>query len=112
MFRFDKTRLDLAREFRDNPFGEHSPDLQYLLNIMRRPSPEPFHVLMTERAGERWTLAVVRPGVREPPRRTNVVFTELKEAEWHVFKLRWAALSGEELPLPDDLPPRATDARR
>jgi hypothetical protein len=28
-----------------------------------------------------------------------VVFTDLKEAEWHVFKLRWAALSGEELPL-------------
>jgi hypothetical protein len=86
MFQFDKTRLDLAREFRANPFGEHSPDLQYLLNLMRRP-------------GARWTLAVVRPGGREPPRRTNVVFTDLKEAEWHVFKLRWAALSGEDLPL-------------
>jgi hypothetical protein len=99
MFRFDKTRLDLAREFRANPFGEHSPDLQYLLNLMRRPGAGPFHVLMTDRAGERWTLAVVRPGGREPPRRTNAVFTDLREAEWHVFKLRWAALSGEDLPL-------------
>ena len=99
MFRFDKTRLDLAREFRANPFGEHSPDLQYLLNIMRQPGPEPFHVLLIERAGERWTLAVLRPGARERPRRTNVVFTDLREAEWHVFKLRWAALSGEELAL-------------
>ena len=99
MYRFDASRLDLAHEYKARPFGEHSPDLQYLLNFMRRPGPEPFHVLMTDRAGERWTLAVVRSGARERPRRTNVVFTDLKEAEWHVFKLRWAALSGEELPL-------------
>ena len=29
------------REFKANPFGEHSPDLQYLLNIMRAPKPGP-----------------------------------------------------------------------
>lgn len=96
MYRFDKSRLDLAREFRTNPFGEHSPDLQYLLNIMREPGSEPFPVLLIERAGERWTLALLEPGGRSPPRPTNVVFTDLKEAEWHVFKLRWAALAGEE----------------
>jgi hypothetical protein len=99
MFQFDKTRLDLAREFRTNPFGEHSPDLQYMLNIMRRPGPEPFHVLLTDRPGERWTLGLMTPGGRAPPRRTNMVFTDLKEAEWHVFKLRWAMLAGEELPI-------------
>jgi hypothetical protein len=99
MFQFDKTRLDLAREFRDNPFGEHSPDLQYLLNIMRQPGPEPFHVLLTDRPGERWTLGLMTPGGRAPPRRTNMVFTDLKEAEWHVFKLRWAMLAGEDLPI-------------
>jgi hypothetical protein len=96
MYRFDKARIDLAREFRANPFGEHSPDLQYLLNIMRQPGPDPFHVLMVDRPNERWTLAVMQPGSGEPPRPTNVVFTDLKEAEWHVFKLRWARLAGEE----------------
>ena len=99
MFQFDKTRLDLAREFRANPFGEHSPDLQYLLHFMRAPKPESFHVLLMDRPGERWTLAVVEPGGRAPPRPTNVVFTDLKEAEWHIFKLRWAMLAGEELPI-------------
>jgi hypothetical protein len=99
MYRFDKSRLDLAREFRKNPFGEHSPDLQYLLNIMREPSADAFHVLLIDRAGERWTLALLEPGGRAPPRRTNMVFTDLREAEWHVFKLRWAALAGEELPI-------------
>jgi hypothetical protein len=41
----------------------------------------------------------MQPGGREPPRPTNVVFTDLKEAEWHVFKLRWAKLAGEEPPI-------------
>ncbi|HSU05062.1 MAG TPA: hypothetical protein VLI93_05785 [Acetobacteraceae bacterium] len=99
MYRFDKARLDLAREFRANPFGEHSPDLQYLLNLMRTARDAPFHVLFIDKAGERWTLGVMEPGRRSPPRRTNTVFTDLKEAEWHVFRLRWAALAGEELPI-------------
>ena len=99
MYRFDKSRLDLAREFRANPFGAHSPDLQYLLHIMRQPGPEPFHVLLVDRPGERWILAVMEPGSRTAPRPTNVAFTDLKEAEWHIFKLRWARLAGEELNL-------------
>jgi N,N-dimethylformamidase len=99
MYRFDKTRLDLAREFRANPFGEHSPDLQYLLNLMRTARTELFHVLFIDKAGERFTLGLMEPGQRKPPRRTNTVFTDLKEAEWHVFRLRWAQLAGEELPI-------------
>lgn len=99
MYRFDKTRLDLAREFKANPWGEHSPDLQYLLHLMRRPASEPFHVLMIDRAGERWTLAVMEPGGRSPPRRTNRVFSDLREAEWHLFRLRWEKLAGEECPI-------------
>lgn len=97
MYRFDKTRLDLVREFRANPFGEHSPDLQYLLNIMRAPKPGPFPVLLIDRAGERWTLATMEPG--RPPVPTNIVFTDVAEAEWHVFRERWAALAGEECPV-------------
>jgi hypothetical protein len=56
-------------------------------------------VLLTDRPCERWTLALMIPGGRAPPRPTNVVFTDLKDAEWHVFKLRWAVLAGEDLPI-------------
>jgi hypothetical protein len=98
MYAFDKSRLDLAREFRASPFGEHSPDLQYLLHLMRRPSEKPFHMLFVDRANERWTLGIMDPSGRNTPQRTNIVFTDLKEAEWHVFKLRWEALAGEALP--------------
>ena len=82
MDRLDRTGLDLDGEFRANPFGEHSPDLQYLLNLMRTPTDRPFHVLFVDQAGERWTLGLKEPGSRTAPRRTNTVFTNLKQAEW------------------------------
>ena len=46
MFTFDPSRLDLAREFKARPFGEHSPDLQYLLNLMRSREVEGRYVLV------------------------------------------------------------------
>lgn len=99
MYAFDPSRIDLAEEFKARPFGEHSPDLQYLLNLMRQPRAEPFPVLVLTAPGERWTLAYLEPGAVAPPRLTNTVFTSLEAAEWHVFKLRWQALAGEELPI-------------
>ena len=99
MYKFDKTRLDLAAEFRANPFGTHSPDLQYLLNFMRQPSLEPFHVLFVERPGECWRLAIMTPCAQKAPQLTEVSFDNLGAAEWYVFRLRWAKLAGnEELP--------------
>lgn len=98
MYEFDQDRLDLAREFKAHPYGEHSPDLQYLLNLMRMPSDQPFYVLIMAEPYRRWTLAVKEPG-QAPPRLTNTVFTEIEAAEWAVFKLRWRALAGAELEL-------------
>jgi hypothetical protein len=102
MYVFDKKRLDLAAEFRASPLGEHSPDLQYLLHLMRTPKDEPFHVLFNESPGERWRLAVMQPGAPCAPTLMEQTFTSLEQAEWHVFKLRWARLAGEDLALPDD----------
>lgn len=99
MYQFDKARLDLAREFKAKPHGEHSPDLQYLLHIMRRPGPQAFPCLFMTRANQEWTLAYMEPGAKKPPRLTNHVFTDLAAAEWFVFKERWRELAGEDLPL-------------
>ena len=35
MHRVDPLRLDLAREFKSNPTGPHSPELQKLLKLLR-----------------------------------------------------------------------------
>jgi hypothetical protein len=99
MYQVDPSRIDLAREFKANPYGEHSPDLQYLLNVMRKPGDQPFHQLVMTEPFRRWTLAVQDPTNPGPPRLTNQVFDKLEEAEWQVFKLRWKALTGEDLPI-------------
>ena len=100
MYQFDKERLDLAREFKAQPHGEHSPDLQYLLAVMRKPDGRPFHLLVMTEPDARWTLALMEPGGKKPPRLTNTTFTDLAEAEWQVFRLRWAEHAGEECPIP------------
>ena len=99
MYQFDKSRLELAKEFKARPLGEHSPDLQYLLHLMRRATGKPFHMLVMTRSDQEWTLGLMEPGAKKPPRLTNHVFTDLAEAEWFVFKERWRELAGEELPL-------------
>ena len=99
MFKFDASRTDLAREFKAKPFGEHSPDLQYMLHLMRTPSEKPFYALLMTKPYEQWTLAIVDPTAKAPPRLTNQVFDSLEDAEWATFKLRWEALAGSECPI-------------
>ncbi len=52
---------------------------------------------MIDRPGERWTLGLMEPG--RPPVLTNMVFTDLAAAEWHVFRERWSMLAGEDCPV-------------
>jgi hypothetical protein len=77
MYAIDPSRLDLAREFKANPYGEHSPDLQYLLSLMRRPSDRPFHALVMTEPFRRWTLALLDPTSPGPPQLTNTTFERL-----------------------------------
>ena len=99
MYEIDPKRIDLAEEFKARPFGEHSPDLQYVLNLMRKPKAQPFPMLVMTEPYRRWTLAIMEPGASKLPRLTNTVFTSVQEAEWHVFKLRWKELTGQDLPI-------------
>ena len=95
--RIDPTRIDLALEFRSRPFGGHSVELQQVLHLMRSGPIEGRHFLYMTKPHAEWTLA--RMSGDRPLRRilTKEVFTDLAEAEWHVFKLRWRALTGQEL---------------
>ena len=94
MYQFDASRLDLAREFKATPFGAHSPDLQYLLNLMRTREVTGRYVLVMTRPHAQWTLARLTEDNRGPPVLTNTTFDSLEAAEWGVFKLRWEALAG------------------
>jgi hypothetical protein len=99
VYSFDPSRLDLAREYKARPFGEHSPDLQYLLNLMRTRETDGRRVLVMTQPHAQWTLARLTDNNMGPPRLTNVTFDSLGAAEWAVFKLRWEEMAGTPLPI-------------
>ena len=88
----------LADEFRRQPFGPHSADLQTLLHQMRSEplSGKPF--LFISDTNREWVLG--RYNADTPPVPLvdwSVRFTDLASAEWYVFKDRWMQRFGEEL---------------
>lgn len=98
MPRIDDSRIDLAREFRANPFGRHSADLQRILNIMRSAPVKGKHVLVSLKPHERYALGQLTGDPADPVRVfEDRVFDSLEEGEWHVFKLRWKLHTGKEL---------------
>jgi hypothetical protein len=98
--RVDKLCQDvalLAQEFRAQPHGRHSAELQRILNRMRS---EPFaghYVLVQEHRGLPYRLARLGATPSDPISYTGDTFATLEEAEWAVFKLRWRALFGNDL---------------
>jgi len=98
--RVDKLCQDvahLAQEFRAQPYGRHSAELQRVLNRMRS---EPFagrYVLVQERKGFPYRLARLGQTPADPISYTGDTFVTLEEAEWAVFNLRWRSLFGRDL---------------
>jgi hypothetical protein len=89
----------IAREFREQPHGRHSAELQRVLNRMRS---EPFaghYVLIQEHKGAPYRLARLGTTPADPISYTGDTFIDLEEAEWAVFKIRWRALFGSALPI-------------
>ena len=79
----------LVAEMKARPLGPHSPNLQRLLDAWRSAPAEGKPVLIVRRPNREWVLGELGP--RGTPVRVfaNQVFTDLADAEWRVFKLRW-----------------------
>lgn len=90
--------LELAKEFRARPFGQHSAELQKLLSLMRSQPIAGKHFLFMSKTQAEWVLGQFST---TPPLRPildwSVVFHDLLDAEWHVFKIRWNVLYDEEI---------------
>lgn len=93
----DATRLDLAREFRRNPFAKHSPELYALLEVLRGPAWNGNYVLVVLEPYRRYALAVKQPGGKPPVVLSNEIHASAADAEWAVFRRRWEAASGQKL---------------
>jgi hypothetical protein len=98
VFAIDPGRLDLVREFKERPFGPHSPELQAVLNVLRTARHCQNLLLVCTTPHREWMLAEKQPGGRPPKLFTDRVFASLEEAEWHAFRARWEAVTGRALP--------------
>lgn len=98
-FEIDPSRLDLAQEFRKSPKGPHSAELQKIVHRMRWSGAGGRYCIVPVEPGRRWMLALL-PEKRGGPIQTfpETSFTSINDAEWHVFKIRWQALTGSSLP--------------
>jgi hypothetical protein len=95
----DPRRLDLAAEFRAHPFGRHSPDLQALLDVMRRPENCQDLILVSVAPGQ-WVLGERQPAGKAPRLFDAEVFVSREAGEWAAFRRRWEVLAGRQLELP------------
>jgi hypothetical protein len=95
----DPRRLDLAAEYRAKPYGRHSPELQGVLDIMRRPEHCQDLILVSIEPGK-FVLGKRLPGGKPPILFEDRVFDSLEDGEWEAFKRRWKALAGRDLDLP------------
>lgn len=96
--KIDPKRTDLAKEFRKQPYGIHSDELQRVLNIMRGGPFAGRLVALCIRRHKEWTLGRLGATPHDPVKRVDSrVFSSFEDIEWEIFKLRWKELSGEEL---------------
>lgn len=94
----DSTRLDLVAEFKVNPLGPHSAELQRIVTRLRSERAAGHYVLVTRVPHREWVLAKLsgKRGV-DLTLLEDQVFTSITEAEWAVFKLRWQTVTGEAI---------------
>ena len=97
--------MDLAREYRDNPRGPYSLELQRILDRMRTTPMKGRFALIVVEPFRRWGLARLS-GVRGVPPEPveGVTYTSMAEAEWDIFKRRWKDLTGVTVTIGNDSP--------
>ena len=98
MYEIDPSRKDLVEEFRGNPGGPYSPELTLLVNRLRLGPMEERYILVCTKRGRKWTLAKM-PTVRGAKLELFEyrVFDDYDAASWEVFRMRWTAVTGEDL---------------
>ena len=87
-----------AQEFRDSPYGPHSPRLDRIVGAFRGGPAKGRYVLVATKPHREWMLGRMT-GKHSAPLEVfeECRFTSLREAEWEVFKLRWREVAGEAL---------------
>lgn len=85
-------------EFRRKPVGQHSAFLQQRINIMRSEPVEGKYVLLCTKPHKEWVLAQMNGRKKPMTIHSNVVFHDIVEAEYEIFRRRWERHFGTRIP--------------
>ena len=97
-YRITAEDLKYAKEFRSNPLGIPGPGLQRIMNLLRGGPKSGKYVLIVKQPFKLWGLGRLPAERGQPVEILNDwEFSDLSEAEWQVFKLRWLAHTGHDL---------------
>ena len=98
MYQIDPSRSDLVEEFKRNPGGPYSRELNLVVNRLRIGPMEERTIIVCTKRGREWTLAKM-PTVRGAKMEfyEDKVFDDYYAAAWEIFRMRWQAVTGERL---------------
>jgi len=103
MHAVDPSRQDLAREYKANPIGPHSPELQKLLKLLRWEPVAGRFLVVRPRHDGLWYLARTTGPKGHPLEIFNRHgYSTLPEAHWALFRKRWEQHTGQALILGED----------
>jgi len=99
VYPIDPKRTDLAEQFRNAPFGPHSPELEKVLQQLRWGPVAGKPILVCTRPYQEWVIGVLS-GRRGVPisLETEHRFDNLEDAMWALFRRRWERATGETPP--------------
>jgi len=102
IYNIDGTRMDLAKEYRDNLRGPYSLELQRVLDKMRTTPLKGRLVLLVVEPFKIFRLARLsgQRGI-SPSTVQDVRYHSIAEAEWDIFKRRWLELTGISISISD-----------
>ena len=98
MYRIKPEDKAYIEEFKKTPIGHHSPGLQRILTLFRNEAMPGKYVLICTKPYKEWMLGQLTGARGERIKMTNQVFHSIEDAEWYVFKKRWAKYAKENLP--------------
>jgi hypothetical protein len=102
IYQIDGSRMNLAKEYRDNLRGPFSLELQRILDRMRTTPLKGRFVLLILEPFREFGLARLsgERGVAPSPV-DNVKYNSIADAEWDIFKRRWQELTGISITIKD-----------
>ncbi|HVO01277.1 MAG TPA: hypothetical protein VMT54_03705 [Candidatus Cybelea sp.] len=99
MYRIDPDRADLAREYKADPLGKHSAELEKVLLLLRSGGVRDKTVIICTKPEREWRLGRLGPKRGTPMQEYGPAYTSQAAVNWACFRARWQEVTGKPCPV-------------